>query len=483
MVIGNPPYVQLQAMKEISLILKEMNYETFESTGDLYCLFYEKGNDILKQKGVLGFITSNKWMLSKYGKPLRKYFNTKTSPYLFVDLGAGIFESAIVDSNIICFRKEKRKEDAFIALNLRDEKKFLDFSLYETTKTVKINPKTDEIWKLESEMEKSISRKIISRGISLKDWKININRGVLTGFNDAFIIDEDKKKELINIDKNSEKIIYPLLRGKDIERFNPNFSHYYLIGTFPSQNLRIDDFPAIKKHLETFGKRLEQSGENGCRKKTNNKWFETQDAISYLDEFFKENIIWKRIGSILRFSYGQNFVGLDSTCVMTGEYIKYLLCIFNSKMGSYLLKDSPKTGTGDLLISVQAFDDLFIPKPPSENYLIDNADLMLTLNKELQMVLDKFQRTLQREFSLETLSKKLQNWFELSFADFIKELSKQKVNLSLSQKAEWEDYFLAEQQTAVSVKSQIDQTDKEIDQMVYNLYGLTEEEIEIVEKS
>lgn len=144
-------------------------------------------------------------------------------------------------------------------------KKFLDFSLYETTKTVKINPKTDEIWKLESEMEKSISRKIISRGISLKDWKININRGVLTGFNDAFIIDEDKKKELINIDKNSEKIIYPLLRGKDIERFNPNFSHYYLIGTFPSQNLRIDDFPAIK-HLETFGKRLEQSGENGCRK-------------------------------------------------------------------------------------------------------------------------------------------------------------------------------------------------------------------------
>ena len=228
---------------------------------------------------------------------------------------------------------------------------------------------------------------------------------------------------------------------------------------------------------------MEQSGENGCRKKTNNKWFETQDAISYLDEFFKENIIWKRIGSILRFSYGQNFVGLDSTCVMTGEYIKYLLCIFNSKMGSYLLKDSPKTGTGDLLISVQAFDDLFIPKPPSENYLIDNADLMLTLNKELQMVLDKFQRTLQREFSLETLSKKLQNWYELSFADFIKELSKQKVNLSLSQKAEWEDYFLAEQQKAVSIKSKIDQTDKEIDQMVYNLYGLTKEEIEIVESN
>ena len=108
---------------------------------------------------------------------------------------------------------------------------------------------------------------------------------------------------------------------------------------------------------------------------------------------------------------------------------------------------------------------------------------MLSLNKELQELSAKFQRNLQREFSLETLSKKLQNWYELSFAEFLKELAKAKLNLTLSQKAEWEDYFLAEQQQAISIKSQIDQTDKEIDQMVYELYGLTEEEIEIVENS
>ena len=114
---------------------------------------------------------------------------------------------------------------------------------------------------------------------------------------------------------------------------------------------------------------------------------------------------------------------------------------------------------------------------------IEKANLMLSLNKELQEISEKFQRTLQREFSLETPSKKLQNWYELSFAEFLKELTKAKVNLTLSQKAEWEDYFLAEQQKAVSIKSQIDQTDAAIDQMVYNLYGLTEEEIEIVENS
>jgi hypothetical protein len=110
---------------------------------------------------------------------------------------------------------------------------------------------------------------------------------------------------------------------------------------------------------------------------------------------------------------------------------------------------------------------------------------MLSLNKELQEVSAKFQRNLQREFSLEALSKKLQNWYELSFADFLKELSKSKGSrpLGLSEKAEWEDYFLQEQQKAISIKSKIEQTDAAIDQMVYELYGLTEEEIEIVENS
>ena len=114
---------------------------------------------------------------------------------------------------------------------------------------------------------------------------------------------------------------------------------------------------------------------------------------------------------------------------------------------------------------------------------IEKANLMLSLNKELQEISAKFQRNLQREFSLEMLSKKLQNWYELSFAEFLKELAKAKVNLTLSQKAEWEDYFLQEQKKALDCQSKVHTTDKEIDQMVYQLYGLTEEEIAIVERS
>ena len=144
-----------------------------------------------------------------------------------------------------------------------------------------------------------------------------------------------------------------------------------MIATFPSRHYNIDEYPAIKQYLLSFGiERLEQTGKthfvNGeevrARKKTNNKWFETQDSISYWEDFSKPKIIWKRIGSILRFSYdSKGCLGLDSTCFATGQHMEYLCCVLNSLMGHYLLKDSPKTGTGDLLVSVQAIEPACIP--------------------------------------------------------------------------------------------------------------------------
>jgi hypothetical protein len=149
-----------------------------------------------------------------------------------------------------------------------------------------------------------------------------------------------------------------------------------LIATFPSRHYDIEDFPAIKEYLLSFGmERLEQTGKKykikgddvHARKKTNNKWFETQDSISYWEDFSKQKIVWKRVGSILRFSYDEKkCLALDSTCFATGENIKFLVAVLNSKMGKYLLQDSPKTGTGDLLISVQAVEPIMIPKPSKD---------------------------------------------------------------------------------------------------------------------
>ena len=166
--------------------------------------------------------------------------------------------------------------------------------------------------------------------------------------------------------------------------------------------------------------------------------------------------------------------------------LKYTLSLLNSRLMGFYFKNKfsefddifPKAKIGQckqLPIKIISFEN--------QQPFIEKADQMLSLNKELQEISDKFQRNLQREFSLEMLSKKLQNWYELSFAEFLKELAKAKVNLTLSQKAEWEDYFLQEQKKALECQSRVNTTDKEIDQMVYELYGLTEEEIAIVERN
>ena len=124
-----------------------------------------------------------------------------------------------------------------------------------------------------------------------------------------------------------------------------------------------------------------------------------------------------------------------------------------------------------------------LPKDDSKDDFQKISKFVIFLSIKLYELSQKFQRTLQRKFALKTLSKKLEDWYLLSFTDFVKELKKKKIKLSLSEEAEWEDYFLVEQQKALELKAKIDTTDKEIDQMVYELYGLTEEEIEIVENS
>ena len=245
-------------------------------------------------------------------------------------------------------------------------------------------------WVILSPIEQSIKQKIEAVGTPLKDWDIQINYGIKTGFNDAFIISTEKRNEILaNCLTEDERtrtaeLIRPILRGRDIKRYGYDWAGLYLIATFPSRHYDIEMFPAVKRYLLSFGiERLEQTGKthivNGknvkARKKTNNKWFETQDSISYWEDFLRPKIVWKRVGSILRFCYNNNgALGLDSTCFATGKNIEFICCVLNSPMGHYLLKDAPKTGTGDLLISVQAVEPIKIPMITKEqNFIFEEA--------------------------------------------------------------------------------------------------------------
>ena len=236
----------------------------------------------------------------------------------------------------------------------------------------------DESWVILSPIEASIKRKIEAVGTPLSEWDISINYGIKTGCNEAFIISTARRDEILAACRDeaererTAELIRPILRGRDIKRYGYEWAELWLIATFPSRHYDIEQYPAVRDYLLSFGReKLEQTGatyirdgqEFKARKKTNNQWFETQDSISYWEDFEQPKAMWKRVGSIIRFCYNENgTLGLDSTCFATGKCIEYICCLLNSPMGHYMLRNSPTTGTGDLLISVQAIEPIMVPR-------------------------------------------------------------------------------------------------------------------------
>ena len=355
-VIGNPPYIQLQSMGTDADVLERMKYKTYVRTGDIYCLFYEQGMNLLKPNGCLCYITSNKWMRAGYGKELRQYFIAKTNPVLLIDFaGIKIFDAATVETNILIAKKESYTQNtlACIISNTDDLNKL---SVLVQQQAVEYNFAENDSWIILSAIEQSIKRKIEAVGTPLKDWDIRINYGIKTGFNEAFVITTDKRNEILaNCQTEDERtrtaeLIRPILRGRDIKRYAYNWAGLYLIATFPSRHYDIEMYPAVKQYLLTFGiEKLEQTGKayivNGekikARKKTNNKWFEIQDSISYWEDFSKPKIVWGEISDKSKFAFDflGEYIPEATTFYLNGEYIEYLLTALNSSVSEVTIQN------------------------------------------------------------------------------------------------------------------------------------------------
>jgi type II restriction/modification system DNA methylase subunit YeeA len=385
-VIGNPPYIQLQKDGgSLAKLFENNGYETFGRMGDIYSLFYEKGYELLKEKGILCYITSNKWMRTGYGESTRKFFSEKTNPVLLIDFaGQKIFESATVDTNILLLSKEKNqfKTQACIV----KEKVLIDLSVFVRQAGNSCAFVNADSWVILSDIEKRIKEKIEQVGTPLKDWDIQINYGIKTGLNEAFIIDGKKRKELIEEDSKSEEIIRPILRGRDIKRYGYEFADQYLITTFPSLKIDIEQYPAVKQHLLSFGyDRLKQTGDPGARKKTNNKWFETQDSISYWEDFSKQKIVWGNLNLKASYAIAPEGFFVNAPCPMIVPANRYILAVLNSKIADYYIRKLGVTRSGGYFEYKPMFiEQLPVPFISSElqKQFDEATNLLLTINSD-----------------------------------------------------------------------------------------------------
>ncbi|MDR7795497.1 TaqI-like C-terminal specificity domain-containing protein [Riemerella anatipestifer] len=244
-----------------------------------------------------------------------------------------------------------------------------------------------------------MKEKIEKVGTPLKDWDIRINYGIKTGFNDAFIIDGAKRKELIAKDPKSAEIIRPLLRGRDIKRYSYEFADLYLITTFPSLKIDIELYPAVKQHLMSFGyDRLKQTGDKGARKKTNNQWFETQDSIGYWEHFSRPKVIYPNMTKFLPFVYdGKGFLTNQKCFIITGSKVEFLTAFLNSSLFKYCFKDDfPELQGGTRELSKIFFDKITVMQISEETNLqfkkiIDDIQQMKEngeSTKELELIID-----------------------------------------------------------------------------------------------
>lgn len=493
-VIGNPPYVRQELFKDHSEYLKK--YSVYSGKADLFTYFFEKANNLLKTNGYLSFICSGKFFEANYGKPLVKYL---VKNFVFqevinfddLEVFEGISAYPLIFTGVkktpsnnyhfkFCFIPDYVKNKIseivsnipFSKVNINDFVEF-DYNFYDTETA-------------------NVFKKINKNSIYLNDLNLLPLVGVKTGFNEGFT------------SKENTAISKPYIFGKNIKRFLTPLSQNKILFPYAKKEnlyqLMNEDEILNNKHLEFHREKLERRAiiKDGI-KNGSKKWFEYQQINRKLD-FDEEYIVYPNVSLGTNFTLSKGNV-IDMTGFIIPSNDKFLLFSLNSKITKFVMNKiaiSRRGGYNEYKVQYLSKIPLKDIQDSEKKQYREVVDIIINKNDKLYNLLNKFQNYLKQKFQLEKLSKKLQNWHELDFGDFIKELNKAiKANNKLRAKEdlepiatltkkdefEWLELFEENKQKANELQTQINQTDKEIDQMVYELYGLTEDEIAIVENS
>lgn len=484
-VIGNPPYVRQELLNKThkAYFLQQFK-QVANGTADLYVYFYEQGLQLLKSNGFLGYITPSRFIRAGYGKNLRGYLSNYDLQQI-IDFGKlPVFPDASTFPVILVVRKSADKSvDTIFA-----EIKTLAFdSLESEVEFKRINVAQSKFqldnWQITSNDEGTIFDKMRAVSTPLKEYiSGKIQYGLKTGFNEAFIINNSKRDELIRKHSSSDEIIKLFVVGDNVRYFRIDQEDKFVI--FTRRGINIENYPSIKEHLQQYYERL-SPGTVGGRKAGSYKWYEVQDALDYYEDFEKPKIIYPVIAKESRFTLDLSGAYCNDKAFIIPTDDLYLLAVLNSKLIWAYLKRvcSVLDDYGSIELRSIFLRDVPIAQTDNKEPLSILAQRMLDHTKAFQKLKAQFIKILHAQFLLPTISKKMEDWPKLSFKDFVAELVKQKVKLSLGQQAEWMS-FLEEQQTkANSIQTILNATEQEINQLVYQLYGLTTAEIAVVERT
>jgi len=437
-VIGNPPYVRQEGLgKEKSYY--QSHYQTFRPTADLYVNFIEKGLTLLNQEGWFGMIVSNKWLRAAYGQPLREYLTNRASVHQILDLaGLPVFLGATVRTIIlICSPRPSQPKSSLLYMApvsleefklVRNGQSLRDFVTQKAIQlpTASLKP---EGWSLSSARASRFMERIKQCSVPLKIYiKGETFFGIKTGLNKAFIIDKETKKRIVAKNPRCKEIIKPVLTGRDVRRYSAKFDDKYLIWTYIG--VPMDQYPAVLEHLEKYQTRLRKRWDKG------NFWWELR-ACDYYDKFEQPKIIYPDIAKTCRFALDrEGYFSTNTTYFIPGKDL-YLLGILNSQLGKFVF--------------TQLFAGL---EGGGATYL-------------------RFFGQYMEEFPVRPIN--LSNRSDKSLHEQMTKLVQRNLDLHKQLEGKWIDY----ERTAIS--REIEAADRQIDELVYELYWLTEEEIALVE--
>ena len=336
-VIGNPPYIRYQSLGTLKEYLKKY-YKTFAGSADIYIYFYELGFNLLKENGVLSYITSNKWTRAKYGQLFREFILSESNIISYLDFnGFKVFESATVDTSVMELRKTKVKSQ-FTYCSIKSDynsNKNLDNYVLDSGYKYNQSDLDSNNFTFINPIEIKIKNKIENIGTPLKDWDTNIYVGIKSGCNPAFIVNNDIKDELINKNPNYVDLIKPILRGRDIEKYSYKFAEKWLL--YIPWNFNLNEHKDIENYLLSFYDELNDRA--GVKDGTYNWHVLHRYASGYFEDFLKEKIIYSEIVGSPRFTLDRKgFIPDYTTFIITGNSLRYILSFLNSKLCTYIFK-------------------------------------------------------------------------------------------------------------------------------------------------